>query len=49
MSKSDLSTKLTELAQKSDQFTFAGSSETDFVVDRKIVDASGYGYWAWMS
>jgi hypothetical protein len=43
LSKSDLSAKLTELAQKSDQFTLAGSSETDFVVERKIADASGYG------
>lgn len=43
LSKSDLTAMLTELGQKSDQFTLASSLETDFVVDRKIVDASGYG------
>jgi len=43
LSKSDLSAKLTELGQKNDQFTLANSLETDFVVERKIVDASGYG------
>lgn len=43
LSKSDLSAKLTELGQKSDQFTLASTLETDFVIDRKIVDASGYG------
>lgn len=43
LSRTELSAKLTELGQKSDQFTLAGSPETDFVVERKIVDASGYG------
>jgi hypothetical protein len=43
LSKSDLSAKLTELGQKSDQFTLVSSPETDFVLQRKIVDASGYG------
>ena len=43
LSKGDLSTKLTELGQKSDQFTLASSPETDFIVERKIVDASEYG------
>jgi hypothetical protein len=43
LTKSDLSAKLFELAQKSDQFTIESSPETDFVVERKIVDASGCG------
>jgi len=43
LSKSDLSAKLTELGQKNDQFTLTGSPETDFIVERKIVDASEYG------
>ena len=41
--KSDLLAKLTELGQKSDQFTLASSPETDFVVERKIVDATVAG------
>ncbi len=43
LSKEDLSQKLVELSQQSDQFTLNKSPETDFVVERKIVDASGYG------
>ena len=43
LSKSDLSAMLTELGLKSDQFTLASSLETVFVVDRKIVDATGFG------
>jgi hypothetical protein len=43
LSKNDLSAKLMELGQKNDQFTLASSPETDLVVERKIVDASGYG------
>jgi|MudIll2142460700_1097286.scaffolds.fasta_scaffold256952_1 hypothetical protein len=42
LSKIDLSAKLTELGQKSDQFKFVASPETDFVVERKIVDATEY-------
>ncbi|MGE5637424.1 MAG: hypothetical protein ACM3WQ_01850 [Chloroflexota bacterium] len=43
LSKTELSTKLTELGHNSDQFTLINSPETDFIVERKIVDASGYG------
>ena len=39
-SKSELLSKLTALGQKSDQFTLSTSLETDFVVERKIVDAN---------
>ena len=43
LSKSELLAKLTELGQKSDQFTLSTSPETDFVVERKIVDANVNG------
>jgi len=43
LSKTDVSTKLLELGQKSDQFTLVSSPETDFVVERKIVNAAGFG------
>jgi len=43
LSKADLSQKLIELAQQSDQFVLTSSPETDFIVERKIVEASGYG------
>lgn len=43
ISKADLSRKLVELSEQSDQFTLVDSPETDFIVERKIVDASGYG------
>lgn len=43
LSKVNLSLRLKELGASSDQFVLASSPETDFVVERKIVDASGFG------
>ncbi len=43
LSKSELSGRLMELGQSSNQFTLLNSPQTDFVVERKIVDATGYG------
>ena len=44
ISRADLAQKLTELSNQSDQFGLTnGSPETDFIVERKIVDASGFG------
>lgn len=43
LSKSNLMQRLVELSQKNNLFTLSSSPETDYVVETKIVDASGYG------